>query len=114
MKGAKAWHRPAEVSVREPKVTPGMAALLRGGNGEPSAEQQPAPETRSALATPGRTPGNKRLLQVSLWLADVVLIGLAARLVFQSSGSFGFLEAALCVAAVTVGAWLGCLAFWLE
>ena len=43
-------------------------------------------------------------LGVPMWVCQ------AARLVFKSSAPLSFLETALCVVAVMMGAWLSCLA----
>jgi len=45
-------------------------------------------------------------------VTELLLFALAARLVFTANGHFGFLEIALCVIAVGMGAWLSCLALW--
>jgi hypothetical protein len=110
MKGAKGPPSEEEQAAEGGSLTPGMAALLRPGNGEPKAihqgeEPQPPP-------VPLETLRRRRWLRTSLWLADVLLVALAARLVFQRGGAFGFMEALLCVVAVVLGAWLSCLALW--
>ena len=112
MKGAKASPPPREPVAEPASLTPGMAALLRRDNGGPKPEDQPQ-EPPLPPAAPERQNG-RRWLRTSLWLADALLLGLAARLVFQAGRSFGFLEAALCVVAVLLGAWLSCQALWLD
>jgi hypothetical protein len=98
----------AENSPGKAKVTPGMAALLRGGNGE-SKE----PESEVAEDPAGRA--RKRLLiQASLFVADILVIGLVARLAFVSHGHFGLIEVVLSILALAIGAWLSCLALWLK
>lgn len=98
----------------KPEVTPGMAALLRGGNGDPKeqklADQSP-PNDSEVLAATAR---KRKLIQVSMFVADVVVLGLVARLAFVSHGRFGFFEVTLCVLALAIGAWLSCLALWLK
>ena len=110
--------RPASASPenpsQKPQVTPGMAALLRGGNGE--AKQQPLTAKSShadaeSLAVAAR---KRKLTQASLLIADILLIGLVARLAFVSHGHFGLVEVALCILALAIGAWLSCLALWLK
>ena len=103
-----------ENSPEEAKVTPGMAALLRGGNGEnkgshPAGQSQLADEEDSARRT-----RNRFLIQASLFVADLLVIGLVARLAFVSHGKFGLVEVALSILALAVGAWLSCLALWLK
>ncbi len=90
------------------KLSPGMATLLRAGNGH----QEKLPTEPGEPAR--RVPKSRRLLRLSLCLADVLLLGLAARLAFKNGGSFGWLEIALCSIAVLIGAWLTCLALWLD
>jgi len=104
----------AENPSQKPHVTPGIAALLRGGNGEakepkPGDEAQPADEEGRAVRT-----RNRRLIQASLFVADLLVIGLVARLAFVSHGRFGLIEIALSILALAVGAWLSCLALWLR
>ena len=101
MKGAKTSPPPTEPAAEPASLTPGMAALLRRGNGGPKPEDQPQ-EPPPPPAAPER-PRGRHWLRTSLWLADVLLLGLAVRLVFQPGGSFGFIEAALCVVAVLLG-----------
>jgi len=54
------------------------------------------------------------MLQASLWVADLVLLGLAALFVFRAEAGLGFLEILLCASAIILGAWLACLALLLE
>ena len=112
MKGAKGPPREGERAPEPASLTPGIAALLRRGNGEPKTEGQP-PAPPQPAAPPGPTRGRRRL-RISLWLADLLLLGLAARLVFRAHGSLGTLEAVLCVVALLLGAWLSCQALWLD
>jgi len=103
-----------ENSPEEAKVTPGMAALLRGGNGEnngphPAGKSQLVEEEDSARRT-----RNRVLIQASLFVADLLVIGLVARLAFVSHGKFGLVEVALSILALAGGAWLSCLALWLK
>src|SRR2546425_11761154 len=91
-----------------PSLSPGIATLLRGPNGG-STNPEAQTEAQSQVA---EKPGRKRMLRASLVLADLLLFALAARLVFRSHGHFGFIEVALCLAALGLGAWLSCLAIW--
>jgi hypothetical protein len=88
------------------QVTPGMAALLRGGNGQPTEADDPV---RAQIATRKR-----KMVQASLVVADLLLIMLVVRLDFVTQGGFGFVEVTLCVLALAIGAWLSCLALWLK
>lgn len=90
-----------------PPVTPGMAALLRGGNGGPNG-QVASEENAVALLR------RKRLVQISMFVADLLLISLVMRLAFVSEGHFGFFEILLGILALSIGAWLSCLAIWMK
>ena len=95
------------------QVTPGMVALIRGGNGETN-QQAPAtqlPVDARALAAAVRT---KKFLKASLLIADFLLVVLVTRLAFVSHGHFGLFEVTLSVFALAIGAWLSCLALWLK
>ena len=98
----------SEKPSEKPQVTPGMAALLRGGNGEQSS-------TDNSQAAKNLSAARKRkLIQASMFVADLLLILLVARLALFSHGHFGFFEVTLCVVAVAIGAWLSCLALWIK
>lgn len=87
-------------------ISPGMATLLR-------RNQATATETEATPASQKPAPINEKLplLKISLLVADLLLLGLAACLAWRK-GSFGLVEAGLCVLAVGLGAWLACLALW--
>ena len=95
-----------------PRLTPGVATLLRGNNAAQekpgSAEPQPS-NGEATKPTPAKLGGAVR---VSLIVADLLLLALAARLVIKAKGHLGFTEISLCVVALGLGAWLSCLAFW--
>jgi hypothetical protein len=59
-------------------------------------------------------PAGKRLIRGSLVLADITLVGLVVAYVVTTRHHFGLLETAVCVLAMGLGAWLACLALWLE
>lgn len=103
-----------ENSSETPQVTPGMAALLRGGNGkldeEGAAEalEKRDAENRAAVAR------RRTLIQGSMMIADLLLVVLVMRLAFVSRGHFGFFEIVLSVLALSIGAWLTCVALWMR
>jgi hypothetical protein len=101
----------AENSSEKAKVTPGMAALLRGGNGEDKGQEAISKEVSEDVTGRAR---KRMLIQGSLFVADILVIGLVARLAFVSHGQFGFVEVALSILALAIGAWLSCLALWLK
>jgi hypothetical protein len=105
-----------ERGAESAKPTAWVRVLLRDGDNAASPET----ETRSSPAqdpapAPGREAEPSRLsplLRPSLLVADLLLVILAVWLVFTRHGRMGLAEAALCMAAVTLGAWLACLVFW--
>lgn len=101
-------------SPEEAKVTPGVAALLRGGNGESNGSHAAGRSRLSEEEDSARRTRNRVLIQASLFVADLLVIGLVARLAFVSHGQFGIDEVALSILALAVGAWLSCLALWLK
>jgi len=113
MKEAKTSSASSEPATEPASVSPGLATLLRRSNGEgrtPESGPAPGPEP----ATPPLPFRRRRLLQASLLLADVLLLALAMLCIFKGRAPFGFIGIVLCVIAVALGAWLSCLAFWLE
>jgi len=113
LKEAKAVPRETESGEKIPTLSPGMATLLKAGNGGPKPEEKAATDTE-ANAPPQESKDRKKLVRLSLVVADVLLVFLAARLVFKSGGHFGAVEILLCAAALGLGAWLSCLALWRE
>ena len=99
-------------SHQKAKVTPGMAALLRGGNGE--GKEPEATKNGEAAEDIAQRARKRMLIQGSLFIADLVVIGLVARLAFISHGQFGLIEVSLSILALAIGAWLSCLALWLK
>jgi hypothetical protein len=87
-----------------------MATLLRQSNGTPVPEvpHQPDASARQAAVR------HKSLVRISLIVADLCLFGFAALMVLGKRGSLSAVEIALCVVAVALGAWLTCLALWME
>lgn len=113
LKEAKGGPRTPESGQENLPLSPGMATLLKAGNGgakpEPATQTEPKPD-----ADPAQAKDWKKIVKPSLVLADILLLFLAARLVFRSGGHFGVVEILLCVAGVGLGAWLSCLAIWRE
>ena len=97
-----------------PQVTPGMAALLRGGNGGPKG-QKPS-ETLDKKDGENAAAGHRKrkVIQASMMVADLLLVLLVMRLALVSGGRFGFFEVTLCILALGIGAWLSCLALWMK
>jgi hypothetical protein len=102
----------SETPAQKAEVSPGMAALLRGGNGAAKETQN---GYHSKQPEESRAATRRRLLiQASLFAADLLVLGLVARLAFVSHGRFGLTEITLSIAALAIGAWLSCLALWLK
>jgi hypothetical protein len=75
------------------------------------------PPRREAPGTPAarfNSRSRRRLVQGSLFLADLFLAALIVGLLWHIRGRLGFVALALCVLALALGAWLTCLALWLE
>jgi hypothetical protein len=85
-------HRPGA------KVSPGMASLLK------SKPPQTGHPTQAENAV------NRALAKISLWTADVLLLGVSAYLALGSSAPLSGARLALCVASLLMGAWLSLLA----
>lgn len=125
----------AEVPKTAPLLTPGVGALLRGGNGREAMGSSEVSRENSAIATAPapaavgavvrntpvaaagapaamtNAPAGGRSLKLPLLVADLLLLGLVGVLLLRGDGRPGGLELALGLVAVAVGAWLGCLAF---
>jgi hypothetical protein len=127
MKGKDAPPPAADFATPPAVLSPGMASLLRQRHDEgtntlptqltlveagPEATQTTEAEPIPGVSTEPATP--RRPLQVALVLGDVLLLLLAARLAWGAHGPLGIIGIVLCVAAVATGAWLACLAIWLE
>ena len=93
LNGTKIPERPAYLAPGKPRVDPGLRALLREGDDAVNR------------------PRNFAFLKWPLLMGDLLLCVLAAMLVWQHPGGAQILFGTL---AVVFGAWLGCLAFWLE
>jgi hypothetical protein len=96
----------------------GVATLLRGVKDpvKPSLSiVQPLakPQPRGGEAARGQSRSNLPM-RISLVLADVVMIGLVAHIAFYRTEPLGWLELTLCIIAMVLGAWLACLALWVD
>jgi hypothetical protein len=107
MKEGRASPASSEPASKAGNLSPGVGVLLRGANGTPKA-------ARTDEDSQGGRQRNfqwKRLIQLSLCLADLVLLGLAARLALKANGPMGGTDLTFCVIALVLGAGLTCLAF---
>ncbi len=123
MGGAKPVSEPRDANPPPSKVSPGMATLLQGRKKEANggAEQQPqegtprSPETdQQPVESAQSSQPYRKFLRISLFVADGLLLLLAARVAFKSGGSFGFPETALCAGALAMGAWLAVVALHMK
>ena len=107
----------AEVPKAAPLLTPGVGALLRGGNSQTAtagggvSRENLGPMPAVAPPATAVAPVAGRSLKLPLLVADLLLLGLVGVLLLRGDGRPGGLELALGLVAVAVGAWLGCLAF---
>jgi ABC-type tungstate transport system substrate-binding protein len=81
---------------------------------EPPVATLPQREAPGTPAAWFHSRTRRRLVQASLFLADLFLAALIVGLLLKIRGPLGFLALALCVLALALGAWLTCLALWLE
>jgi hypothetical protein len=105
MKDGRTAPPSSEPTNQGANLSPGVGALLRGGNGKgaPTDGDSPGASRRNSFW--------KRSIQISLVLADLVLLGLAARLAIKSGSRLGSTDLIFCVIALVLGAGLTCLAF---
>lgn len=115
----------AAPTSKTPGMTPGVAALFKVGEAkphreshEPSATAEP-PDTaiHRKIHPPSHNPGlagRRRLVKVSLIAADISIVGLVAWLLLGSSKPLTNLEILISVLAMVFGAWLTCLALFLD
>jgi hypothetical protein len=96
-----------ENDVKPAPLALGMSVLLKRENGAAEHAEPPAPSSASPLLP------TKRLLQVSLFLADLLLMGLAIVVVIVARKPIGVAQALACSFAFLLGAWLSCLGLWL-
>ena len=91
-----------------PKVTLGVATLI-SGNRPPESSAGPSPTSPETLAAVAQ--GTR--LRWMLVIADLLLCGMAATIMLRRTSPVRPEETALCVAAILLGAWLGCSALTL-
>jgi len=99
-----------ESPLKSSNASPGVGALLRGGNEPQKSKTQSESETRSR----GPKITQTRLLQAALVAGDALLLGLVARLVLLKGGPLETSDLVLCLLALILGAGLTCLALWLQ
>lgn len=110
------------------EISPGLENLLRGGKPatpveatetpapvEPKTAESPVSVYRPAVKTPAPAPAEPPAEPVqaprwSLVAADLLLVALAALLVFKSPAPLKAWEMAICISAVVIGALLACAA----
>ena len=116
MKGGKPPPASTQPAGQPPTLTPGMAALLRDNGARTPSSASSGPESKIGVDEGVRAPFSNRpwMLRGSLFLADLLLLGLAAWLVLKSDRPLSWGLVALCVLAVAMGAWLTCLGLWWE
>ncbi len=88
------------------KVTSGVATLI-SGNRPPESSAAPSPTSPETLAAVAHWTRLRWMLVV----ADLLLCGMAATIMLRRTSPVRPEETALCVAAILLGAWLGCSAW---
>jgi hypothetical protein len=111
MKEARAVPREPDAPARPANLTPGIAALLRE---ESPAPKPSTPETVSPYVPADELLAARRLVQLALVVADVLVVCLAVRLVFKTAGPLPLTDYLLAFGSMTTGAALSSLAIWLE
>jgi hypothetical protein len=96
------------LDVAPPEVTPNLFGSNVAPSGDNSGKPQSLPEV---IPTPSQVPIG--LVQLSLFAADVLLLALSWMLVRAGTLS-GFWMVLFCFVTVSLGAWLACLAVFLE
>ncbi len=92
------------------KVTLGVATLISGNRTAESSETAPPPLTPPETFT---VTAHRTRLRWMLVTADLLLCGMAAAILLRKTTPVRPEEAALCIAAILLGAWLGCSALTL-
>ena len=95
---------------KETVVSPGLSTLLQGPT-ESGARPHPQEPTSEAELRRGTS---LKSLSVTLAFTDLLLAVLASWITLHSHGRLGPGEALLVIAAVVVGAWLGCCAVFIR
>ena len=102
----KAREASAEGKSKDPAVLgPGLRVLVLKKNG--AAPRPIVPVAPSAAAAAAR-------VKISLLLADLLLVAIVLLWCNNAARPFHWLEVLICIVAVTFGAWLTCLAAWLQ
>ena len=90
---------PSQLAANAPR---GVASFLKP---QPNQEEEP-------MELPVQAPHPQRnLARVSLWAADLVLLGVTAYLTFGTGAPLSLARILLCILALVMGAWLSVLAF---
>lgn len=97
-------------------MSPGVARLFEGGRSQAGAG---AAGTKSEVTVAeedqvGKRRKVKRVIRVSLVAGDVSIMALVAWLLLNSGKPLTSLEILIGVLAVVTGAWLACLALYLD
>ena len=104
-------HGDASTTANSPaKVTLGVATLISGNRTAESSETAPQPSTSPETLT---IAAHSTRLRWMLVTADLLLCGMAAAILLRKTTPVRPEEAALCIAAILLGAWLGCSALTL-
>jgi hypothetical protein len=106
---------PAALAPKTPEMTPGVATLFQGAKACPP--RQPNSDNPPQFIQPNASGGRSRIgktVKVSLVAGDLAILGLVAWLLLGSGKPLTTTEILICVLAVVLGAWLTCLALYLD
>ena len=97
-------------------MTPGVATLFQGGKAAAKGKQPNTAAGRGGNEEQAATlpPKVRRTVKISLIAGDAAILGLVAWLLLGSGKPLTSIEILISVLAVVLGAWLTCLALFLD
>jgi hypothetical protein len=106
----------ADSAPKPPVMTPGVATLFQGGKTESGGKRPENDGEKDGARLQGLPtgPGTRRMVKVSLIAGDFVILCLVAWLLLGSGKPLTSIEILISVLAVVLGAWLTCLALFLD
>ena len=106
----------ADSAPKTPAMTPGVATLFQGGKAAAYGKLPNTGAGRGANEEQAATlpPKVRRTVKISLIAGDAAILGLVAWLLLGSGKPLTSIEILISVLAVVLGAWLTCLALFLD
>jgi len=106
---------PAASAPKTPVMTPGVATLFQGSRAaNPSQSTRDNPPETIESKTSVTHSSIRKTIKVSLVAGDLAILGLVAWLLLGSGKPLTTTEILICALAVVLGAWLTCLALYLD